>query len=95
MLLIIEAPSTTQFITVKIIKMSKKYLKLPEAALYLHVAKSSLYKMTSARSIPFYKPHGKNILFDLEDLDQYLTNSRIPTKTEIETQLFTPTKSFK
>lgn len=46
----------------------KEILNLTEAASFLSISKSTLYKMTHMRSIPFYKPSGKLIFFKRKDL---------------------------
>lgn len=65
--------------------MSTAYMSLAEAAMYLKICKSTLYKKTSLREVPFYKPGGKLILFLKEDLDGYMNKSKVLTKNEIET----------
>jgi len=65
--------------------MSTAYMSLAEAATYLKICKSTLYKKTSLRELPYYKPGGKLILFLKEDLDDYMNKSKVLTKNEIET----------
>ena len=65
--------------------MESIYFNLEEAAAFLKLCKSTLYKKTSLREIPFVKPGGKLILFLKEDLELYLTKNRFATKQEIET----------
>ena len=43
-------------------------LEVEEAARFMDIARSSLYKMTSDRSIPFYRPNGKMIYFEKADI---------------------------
>ena len=43
----------------------KEVLTLQEAAQYMGIARSSLYKMTSNQTIPFYRPNGKLIFFEI------------------------------
>ena len=64
--------------------MNTKYLNLGEAAAFLKLCKSTLYKKTSSREIPFCKPGGKLILFLREDLEEYLAKNRFDTKRQIE-----------
>lgn len=52
----------------KHISEQKEILNLQEAALFLCISKSTLYKMTHRRSIPFHKPFGKKILFKRSEL---------------------------
>ncbi len=57
-----------------------------EAAHYLGVKPSYLYKMMMRRAIPYYKPGGKLCFFSREDLDAWLTSIRIKSQNEIESE---------
>jgi len=60
--------------------LRKEILTLEEASIYLGQSKSSIYKRTSAREIPFYTPGGKKIYFKRTELDKWILNGRvIPT----------------
>jgi len=61
-----------------------KPLTLPEAAKFLDLSPSHLYKLTSERKIPHFKPNGKKIYFDEYELVQWL--KRKPTRTLEETE---------
>ena len=63
---------------------NKEVLTFKEALTYTGYSKSYLYKLTSAREIPFYKPNGKTIFFLRTDLEEYLLRGRVCTKTELE-----------
>jgi len=66
---------------------STSMLTFDEACQYLKVSKSFLYKATSERTISFYKPTGgKMIRFKKEDLDLWLSQNRIASRSEIENQ---------
>ena len=58
----------------------KNLFSVAEAASYLKMPLHSLYKLTSKRAIPFYKP-GKRILFDVSELEAWLQDSKKPTLT--------------
>ena len=62
-----------------------KYLSVDEASTYLKTTKSTIYKMTMDRTIPFYKP-SKKILFKKSELDEWVSNYRIKTVEEIESE---------
>jgi excisionase family DNA binding protein len=53
----------------------KNLFSVAEAASYLKMPLHSIYKLTSKRVIPFYKP-GKRILFDVSELDAWLLQSK-------------------
>ena len=65
--------------------MNSKYLTLEEAAELLRICKSTLYKKTSLREIPFYKPGGKLILFLRADLERFLETNRFESRDAIQT----------
>ncbi len=62
----------------------KEVLTLDEAARYMGVAKSYLYKLTSARQIPHYKPNGKNCFFRRSELEDWLTENRVATNADLD-----------
>ncbi len=64
-------------ITENIISAQKEMLTSDEAARYMGVAKSYLYKLTMKKQIPHYKPIGKMCYFKRAELEQWLQNNRI------------------
>jgi len=64
----------------------KNILSLQEAAEYLQTSKAQLYKLTSERTIPFYKPNGKKIYFKRDELDEWIYGSRVSPHHEIDAQ---------
>src|SRR5690606_35657873 len=64
----------------------KNVLSFNEACQYLELSQSHLYKLTSAGSIPHYKPNGKKLYFNRAELDEWLLRNRNTTKEEIEQQ---------
>lgn len=67
--------------------MTKTNMLTPtEAAEYLGIKVSYLYKLMMRRVIPYYKPGGKLCYFDREDLDKWLRSVRVASDEEIESQ---------
>ena len=66
--------------------LQKEVLNLNDAALYLELSASHLYRLTSTGCIPYYKPNGKKLYFKRLELDQWLLRHRSTTQEEIETQ---------
>lgn len=64
-----------------------EFLNAQNAAQFLGISKSALYKLTSKGKIKFYKPSGKLIYFFKDDLVNYITsenpNDINQTKREI------------
>jgi len=63
---------------------TEKPLTFDEAARYLDVSKSHLYKLTSANKIPHYKPQGKRIYFSKAELNTWLLRNPVKTTADIE-----------
>ncbi|WP_418508930.1 helix-turn-helix domain-containing protein [Corallibacter sp.] len=57
-----------------------------EACEFLNISKSTMYKLTSSKSIPFSKPGGKNMYFLKSELEKFLLGKRQITNCELETQ---------
>lgn len=62
---------------------TKAMLTSDEAAAYLGITKSYLYKLTNRHEIPFYKPLGKVIYFDRTELEAWIRNARVATASEV------------
>ena len=58
---------------------SKEMLTSEEACYYLGISMSQLYKMTSAHTIPHYKPRGKQVYFCKKELDEWMKNDPVVT----------------
>jgi len=63
--------------------MNKKFISVNEASTYTGLSKSYLYKLTSSRSIAFFKPAGKLVFFDIDDLDSWISKNRIAPSAEV------------
>ena len=56
---------------------AKQMLTTEEAAYYIGVSRSLLYKMTHTMQIPHYKPRGKMVYFDKEELDDWMRKGKV------------------
>lgn len=65
---------------------SKQMLTIEEASLYTGFTKRYLYKLTHEKAIPFYKPSGKNVRFDKDDLTNWMRQNRTNSREEAEQQ---------
>jgi excisionase family DNA binding protein len=65
--------------------LQKIILNLSEAAKYLDISESHLYKLTSSKQIPHFCPQGKKLYFRREELDNWLQRNRQSSTDEIET----------
>lgn len=64
--------------------VQKEILSLDEVVEYTGLSKSFLYKLTSNRVIPHYKPSGKLCYFRKAEIDQWLTSNPVATSAELE-----------
>ena len=62
----------------------RNLLTTTEAAKYLGLKPSYLYKLMMRRALPYYKPNGKLCFFSKADLDTWLTNIRVKSQAEID-----------
>ena len=60
-----------------ILDNAKEVLTVEEASRFMDIARSSLYKMTSDRSIPFYRPNGKMIYFEKANILAWIRQNRV------------------
>lgn len=67
---------------------SKEVLDLDEAITYTGCARSTLYRLTSAKEIPHYKL-GQALRFKKSELDEWLTRTRVATNRELESKAVT------
>ena len=62
----------------------KEILTIEEASEFLELSTSRLYKMTSNKEIPHYKPGGKKIYLNRQELGQWILDSRVASNNELE-----------
>ena len=63
--------------------IGKDVLTLEEAAMFMGISRSTLYKMTHNNVIPFYRPNGKLIYFEKSELLAWMRRSRVSSKEEV------------
>src|SRR3977135_324008 len=61
----------------------KEIMSLNEAAVYMNISKSFLYKLTWKRKIPFYRPGAKIIFFKRIDLDAWMLGNKVSSIEEL------------
>jgi excisionase family DNA binding protein len=62
----------------------REVLTFPQAARYLDVSRSHLYKLTAKKAIPHSKPRGKQVYFERRELDAWLLQGKQTTAADIE-----------
>ena len=62
---------------------SKNILTVEEVINYTGFSQKTIYKLTSTRAIPHYKPSGRKLFFKKDEIDKWITQGRVKTQTEL------------
>ena len=68
---------------------SKEVLTIDECAMLTGMTVGNLYRMTSSRAIPFYKPQGGKVYFRKEEIERWMLRNRQATIDEVESEAAT------
>jgi len=60
--------------------MIKTYSSLKEVAAFLGLSQNYIYELVHQRKIPFYKPFGKKLMFDLDEVKATVECSKVESK---------------
>ncbi len=75
--------------------VEKEILSFKEALVYLDVSPSLLYKLTSQRTITYFKPNGGKIYFKKTDLDSWMLQNENKSKELLKEELLNKLKERK
>ena len=82
-----DLQQVADLITANTIFTTKEVLTSDEAARYLGVSKSCLYKWTMSRQIPHYKsPSGKLCFFNRGEIEAWMQSIKVQTDEELQKQ---------
>ena len=79
-----EIKSVAAELADRVIFTTKEVLTSDEAARYMGISRSYLYKLTMTRKIPHYKPTGKVCYFDRRELEDFLRSGRVSMNETID-----------
>ena len=85
--------NNTKFISDKLdevlelLKAPKQLMNMEQLSQYISMSKSAIYKLTSTHQIPFYRPSGKIIFFEKEEIDKWMRRNRVRSMDEIREQV--------
>ena len=74
---------------------AKEVLTIDECAVFTGYLKDYLYRLTSQRRIPFYKPMGGAIYFRKSEIEDWLLQNRQSTEAEISSKATTYCRTHK
>ena len=63
---------------------AKNVLDINDVVALTGLSKSYVYKLTCRKEIPYYKPHGKLIYFDRQDIEGWMKQNRVISTVEAE-----------
>ena len=69
---------------------NKNILTVDEVISYTGFSQKQIYKLTSTRAIPHYKPSGRKLFFKKDELDEWITQGRVKPLSELidESQVY-------
>ena len=63
----------------------QEVMNLKQLCDYLELSSSHIYKLTGTKEIPHYKRGGKKLYFNKYEIDNWVLQNRVSTRSEIET----------
>lgn len=63
---------------------AKNVLDIDDVVLLTGLSKSYVYKLTCKKEIPYYKPNGKLIYFDRQEVESWMKQNRVASVVEAE-----------
>ena len=64
--------------------LEKNVLSIDDVVMLTGLSKGYIYKLTSGRQMPFYKPNGKLMYFDKKEVEEWMKQNRVETSAETE-----------
>lgn len=65
---------------------AKNVLDMNDVVLLTGLSKGYIYKLTCKKEIPYYKPNGKLIYFDRQEVEGWMKQNRVNSVVEAEQQ---------
>lgn len=68
---------------------AKNVLDISDVSALTGMSKGTLYRLTSEKKIPHYKPTAKLLYFDRNEIEAWMKQNRVSTQTEAESMAAT------
>lgn len=65
---------------------AKNVLDIDDVVLLTGLSKGYIYKLTCKKEIPYYKPNGKLIYFDRQEVEGWMKQNRVNSVADAEQQ---------
>lgn len=63
---------------------AKNVLSIDDVVLLTGLSKSYLYRLTSTKQIPYYKPNGKLAYFDRKEIEKWMLQGRVDCQQDAD-----------
>lgn len=71
----------------RLLSLNKKVLTVEDFCTYTGISKQYAYRLTSTGKVKFYRPFGKMIFFDIEDVIEFLKQNPAQDRRKQKTKL--------
>ena len=78
----LEVVKTNQTRLEEILLSKKPVLNIKDLCDYTGYSRSYIYKLTSRNAIPYFKPSGKMVFFEREEIDSWLLRNKQKVKEQ-------------
>lgn len=78
-----QLKSVARVVADRVALNTKEVLNFDEACTYAGLSKSAMYKQTMQGNVPHYKPTGKCVYFNRQELENWLLSNRCATNAEL------------
>jgi excisionase family DNA binding protein len=65
----------------------KNILTVGDLIDYTDFSQKQIYKLTSTRAIPHYKPSGRKLFFKKNEIDEWITRGRVDSLDELNEKI--------
>ena len=65
----------------------KNILTVDDLIAYTGYSQKQIYKLTSTRAIPHYKPSGRKLLFKKDEINEWITRGRVDPFDELSNEI--------
>ena len=67
--------------------IEKNILTVDEVINYTGFSQKQIYKLTSTRAIPHYKPSGRKLFFKKDEIDEWISRGRVDTLNDLNNKI--------
>ncbi len=65
---------------------TKPIMTVEELVVYTGFTKSYIYKLVHLKEIPFFKPQGKLLFFDREEINNWIRQNKSQSRSQMQSQ---------